>query len=59
LERFDSEVEVEAAKDVPYCQPILRAVKLLSEVYSMSAAEEEDYYVVFSIDGIQYTVNIR
>ncbi len=50
---------MEAAKDVPYCQPILRAVKLLSEVYSMSAAEEEDYYVVFSIDGIQYTVNIR
>jgi hypothetical protein len=46
---------VEAAKDVPFCQPKLRAVKLLSEVYSMSAAEEEDYSVVYSTVLMAFT----
>jgi hypothetical protein len=31
---FESEMEIEAAKGVPYLQPILGAVKLLSKVYT-------------------------
>ncbi len=31
---FESEMEVEAAKGVPYGRPILGAVKLLSKVYT-------------------------
>jgi hypothetical protein len=60
-------VEVEAAKVVPYHRPILRAVQklqrlcrttgLYSELSSCDmrctpAVEEEDYEVMYSIDGI-------
>jgi hypothetical protein len=45
---------MEAAKGGPYCRPILEAVKLLSK-----AAEEEDYNVIYSIDGVHRTFNIR
>jgi hypothetical protein len=37
--RFDSEVEAEAAKDVPYRWPMLRATQLSSEVYSSCGGE--------------------
>jgi hypothetical protein len=50
-------VEEEAARGVPYHGPILRAVKLLCEVYCMLAAEEEDYD--YSINSVHYAVNIR
>jgi hypothetical protein len=36
---FESEVEVEAAKGVPYYQLMLRAVQLSSEVYSSCGGE--------------------
>jgi hypothetical protein len=45
---------MEAAKGGPYCRPILGAVKLLSK-----AAEEEDYNVMYSIDGVHRTFNIH
>ncbi len=38
---------------------MLGAVKLLSNVYSTPAAEEEDYNVMYSIDGVHQTFNIR
>jgi hypothetical protein len=38
---------MEAAKVVPYRRPILRAVQLCTP-----AVEEEDYEVMYSIDGI-------
>ncbi len=37
--RFESEVEVEAAKSVPYRRLMLSAIKLPSEVYSSCAGE--------------------
>jgi hypothetical protein len=49
---FESEVEVEAAKDEPYRRSKLRAVQLSSEVYSTVAVEEGDYDVMYSIDGV-------
>jgi hypothetical protein len=36
---FESEVEVEAAKSVPYCRLVLRAVQLSSEVYTSCRGE--------------------
>jgi hypothetical protein len=43
-------MEVEAAKSVPYHRPMLRAVRLSSEVYS--SVVEKDYDVMYSIDGV-------
>ncbi len=48
---FDSEVEVEAVKVVLYRRPMLRAAQLSSGC--TSAAEERDYDVMCSIDGVQ------
>ncbi len=36
---FESEVEVEAAKSVPYRRPMFRAAQLSSEVYSICGEE--------------------
>jgi hypothetical protein len=36
---FESEVEVEAAKDEPYCRSNLRAAQLSSEVYASCGGE--------------------
>ncbi len=47
---FESEVEVEAAKGVPYRWPLLRADQLWYEVYS--SCEKKDYNVMYSIDGV-------
>jgi hypothetical protein len=44
---FESEVEVEAAKGVPYYQLMLRAVHLSSEVYSICGGEGLRYNVLY------------
>jgi hypothetical protein len=49
---FESEVEVEAAKTVPYRRLILRVIKLSSEVYVPPAVEERDCDVMYSIDCV-------
>jgi hypothetical protein len=41
---FESKMEVEAAKGVPYRRPIL--------LRCTPAAEEKDYDVLYSIDGV-------
>jgi hypothetical protein len=45
---FDSEVEVEAAKGVPYRRLMLRAVQLKC----IPAVEEKEYDTMYSIDGV-------
>jgi hypothetical protein len=50
---------VEAAKRVPYRRPMSGAVKLLSRVYSIPAAEEKDSDLMYSIYGAHGTFNIR
>jgi hypothetical protein len=43
-------MEVEAAKGVLYCRPMLGAVKLY--VRCTSATEEEDYNLMYFIDSV-------
>jgi hypothetical protein len=47
---IESEVEVEAAKGIPYCRPMIRAASF--DMRCTPAVEEEDYEVMYSIDGI-------
>jgi hypothetical protein len=52
-------VKEEAAKGVLYRRLTLRAVQLSSEVYCTPAVEEKDCNVMYSIDGVHLTFNIR
>ncbi len=49
---FGSEVEVEAAKGVLYCTTVLCPQLTSCYLRCMPAAEERDYYVMYSIDSI-------
>ncbi len=48
---IESRVKGEAAKGVPYCRPIPGAAKLF--LWFTQAAEEEDYGVMYSIEGLR------
>jgi hypothetical protein len=47
---IESLAEVEDAKGVPFCRPLLGAVRMFT--WCTPAPEEEDYDVMFSIDGV-------